>query len=62
MKEEDCTHDSYHKDYINGMHTGDYICDRCGKEFTSRDAADAASEAAHARLAAKVKNATFEQP
>ena len=58
MKEDFCTHDNYSKDYIAGMHTGDYICDSCGAAFASRAEADAASSAAHAKL----KKAQDEEP
>jgi hypothetical protein len=32
-----CNHSQVDKEYINGTHTGDYICTQCGKEFTQEE-------------------------
>jgi uncharacterized Zn finger protein (UPF0148 family) len=35
--EKPCNHDHTEKEYHLGMHTGDYVCTMCGRDFTSME-------------------------
>lgn len=44
INSEECSHSGAHEEVMGGQRTGEYVCDRCGESWMSRQALERAQD------------------